>query len=87
MVRRLHVAGMAYGGLSIRHMQGNVRWFPSVYCVCVYHCHWQGEGARRWMFRMEENSELRSTKVSSSGKTQNHRPSPGGSDRKADWKK
>lgn len=47
--------------------------------VCVCHCHWQGEGARRWMLQMEENSKMRKSKVSSSGKTQNHRPSPGGS--------
>lgn len=65
LVRRLHVAGMAYSRLSIRHMKGNVLVFLSLVCVC--HCRWWGwgEGARCWIFRMEESSKLMSSKVSS----------------------
>lgn len=83
------MAGKAYSRLPIRHMQGNVHWFLSVLCVYVCVCvtvtgeeRGQDAGCSGW-----RNSKLRSSKVSSSGKTQNHRPSPGGSDQKADWKK
>lgn len=44
LVRRLHVAGMAYSRLSIRHMKGNVLVFLSLVCVCVTVA---GEGEER----------------------------------------